>query len=142
MSIPFTSACPRRRRQGARVLPVLAALATLAACAAPARIEVPAELPLRTNDQFFTIDWALQREDSVVRAVGRVRSSFDSEATLSLALYGVDAGGHIASRATTYLQSEFSRQPIPFSLELTPTGRETRFEVRVFSYHLPGLRSN
>ena len=31
-------------------------------CATPARIEVPAELPLVTNDQFFELRWALQRE--------------------------------------------------------------------------------
>jgi hypothetical protein len=44
-------------------------LAVVAGCAAGPRIDVPAELPLRTNDQLFTIRWALQREASVVRAV-------------------------------------------------------------------------
>jgi hypothetical protein len=120
----------------------LAVLATPAGCAAPARIEVPAELPLRTNDQQFAIQWALQREATVARAVGWVRPSFDTEAWLTLALFGVDAQGRIVSRGTTYLRSEFNRQPIPFAIELTPAGREARFELRVIDHHLPGLRTN
>jgi hypothetical protein len=28
------------------------------------------------------------------------------------------------------------------SVELTPTGRETRFELRVLEHHVPGLRTN
>jgi hypothetical protein len=130
----------RFRRQVSHLLSVLATVAGLAGCAGPARIDVPAELPLQTNDQFFAIQWALQRDASEVRAVGRVKPSFNTEATLTLALFGVDAAGRIVSRDTTYLQSGFDRQPIPFSLELTPTGREARYEVRVLEYHVSGLR--
>jgi hypothetical protein len=46
------------------------------------------------------------------------------------------------SRGITYLRSDFNRQPIPFAVELTPTGRETSFELRVLSFHVPGLRRN
>jgi hypothetical protein len=136
------SAGHRSWRRAPRLLSALALLATLAGCAAPARIEVPAELPLRTNDQLFAFQWALQREATAVRAVGMVRPSFDSEAWLTLALFGVDAEGRIVSRGTTYIRSEFNRQPIPFAIEVTPTGREARFELRVLDYHVPGLRTN
>jgi hypothetical protein len=137
---PTAPAIGRRfRRQVSHLLWVLATVAGLAGCAGPPRIDVPAELPLQTNDQLFTIQWALQREASVARAVGRVKPSFATEATLTLALFGVDAGGRIASRDTTYIQSRFDRQPIPFALELTPTGGEARFEVRVLDYHVSGL---
>jgi hypothetical protein len=132
----------RRSGPRPRLLWGLAILTALAGCAAPARIDVPAELPLRTNDQFFAFQWALQREPTVVRAVGLVRPSFDTESQLTLALFGVDGGGRIVSRGTAYLRAEFSRRPIPFAVELTPTGREARFELRVLDYHVPGLRTN
>ena len=142
MTVPALSAHPRSSRPVLRLLPVLTMLAAVAGCAAAPRIDVPAELPLQTNDQLFTIRWALQREASVVRAVGRISPSFDTEARLTLALFGVDAGGRIVSRGITYLQSDFNRQPIPFAVELTPTGREASFELRVVNYHVPGLRTN
>jgi hypothetical protein len=125
-----------------RLLPVLALLATVAGCAAAPRIDVPAELPLQTNDQLFTIRWALQREASVVRAVGRTTPSMDAEARLTLAFFGLDAGGRIVSRGTTYLRSEFGTPSIPFAVELTPTGSEASFELRILNYHVPGLRTN
>jgi len=140
MTTTSPSAGRRSWRHAWRHAPVLAVLATLAGCAAPARIEVPAELPLRTTDQGFEIRWALQREAARARAVGRVSPFFDTEARLTLAFFGVDAEGRIVSRGTTYLRSEFNREAIPFAVELTPTGREAGFELRVIEYHLPGLR--
>jgi hypothetical protein len=117
-------------------------LAAVAGCAATPRMDVPAELPLQTNDQLFTIRWALQRETSVVRAVGRMTPSIDTEARLTLALFGMDAGGRIVSRGTSYLRSDFGSRSIPFAVELTPTGREASFELRILDYHVPGLRTN
>jgi hypothetical protein len=126
-----------------RVLPAVALLlASLAGCAPGARIDLPPDLPLRTNDQFFAFQWALQREPTVVRAVGRVRPSFDTEARLTLGLFGVDADGRILSRGTTYVRSDFAAEATPFAVELTPTGGEARFELRVLDYQLPGLRMN
>lgn len=142
MTAPSLSAGHRSWRHALRLLSVLAVLATLAGCAAPARTEVPAELPLRTNDELFAIQWALQREATVARAVGLVRPSFDTEARLTLALFGVDAQGRIVSRGTTYLRSEFSRRPIPFAVEVVPAGGEARFELRVLDYYVTGLRTN
>ena len=141
---------PRARSGGQRssrpavwlLLPALAILTAIAACAAAPRTDVPAELPLQTNDQLFAIRWALQREASVVRAMGRLTPSFDTEARLTLALFGVDAEGRIVSRGTAYLQSEFDSRSIPFAVELAPTGCEARFELRVLDYHVPGLRMN
>jgi hypothetical protein len=95
-------------------------------------VEIPAELPLRMHDQLFAIEWALQREPSVVRGVGRVTPSIDSEARLTLGLFGLDAGGRIVSRGTAYLQSDFASRSIPFTVTLTPSGRESTFE-RAFS---------
>jgi len=131
---------PQRSRRRIRLLPVLAILAALAGCGETPRVEIPAELPLRMHDQLFAIEWALQREPSVVRGVGRVTPSIDSEARLTLGLFGLDASGRIASRGTAHLHSDFASRSIPFTVSLTPTGRESTFELRVLNYHIPGLR--
>jgi hypothetical protein len=127
-----------RRRGLGGALVLLGALGT--GCAAPSRTDVPAELPLRTNDQLFAFQWALERQPDRVRAVGLVRPSFDAEARLTVALYGVDAAGRITSRGIAYVQSAFGSRPTPFSITLTPTGQETRFELRVLEYHVFGLQ--
>ena len=131
---------PQRSRGRIRLLPVLAILAALAGCGETPRVEIPAELPLRMHDQLFAIEWALQREPSVVRGVGRVTPSIDSEARLTRGLFGLDAGGRIVSRGTAHLHSDFASRSIPFTVTLTPTGRESTFELRVLDYHIPGLR--
>jgi hypothetical protein len=141
MTASNPSAGGRSRRHALRLLPALVALGAIVGCATPARIEVPAELPLRTTDQFFDIRWALQREATVAQAVGRVKPTFDAEAQLTLAFFGVDAQGRILSRGMTYLRSDFNRGAIPFAVALTPTGREARFELRVIDYYLTGLRA-
>jgi hypothetical protein len=142
MTAPHLATGHRSWRCTPRLLSVLAILTALAGCGAPARIEVPAELPLRTNEQQFAIQWALQREATVVRAVGWVRPTLDAEVWLALALYGTDAEGRIVSRGIAHLRSEFSRGPIPFAVELTPTGREAGFALRILDYHVPGRRTN
>jgi hypothetical protein len=131
---------PQRSRGRIRLLPVLAILAALAGCGETPRVEIPAELPLRMHDQLFAIEWALQREPSVVRGVGRVPPSIDSEARLTLGLFGLDAGGPIVTRGTAHLHSDFASRSIPFTVTLTPTGRESTFELRVLNHHIPGLR--
>ena len=123
-----------------RLASILAILAVALGCAAPARIEVPAELPLVTNEQLFQFRWALQREASRTRAVGLVRPSFDTEFTMTLGLYGVDADGRIVSRGSTYVRSAFGPGAVPFGVDLTPTGQETGYELRLIDYHVTGLR--
>jgi hypothetical protein len=118
----------------------VAILAAALGCAASAPIEVPAELPLATNEQLFQFRWALQRDASRTRAVGLVRPSFDTEFSMTLGLYGVDANGRIVSRGTTYVRSDFAQQATPFSVDLTPTGQETGYELRLIDYHVTGLR--
>ena len=140
MTVSFPSTQQRRRTRLLPVLPVLLILAALAGCGGTTRVEIPAELPLRMHDQLFAIEWALQREASVVRGVGRVTPTIDSEARVTLGLFGLDAGGHIVSRGTAHLHSDFASRSIPFTVSLTPTGRESTFELRVLNYHIPGLR--
>jgi hypothetical protein len=123
-----------------RPLAIVGILMALAGCGETARVEVPAELPLRTNDQLFTIEWALQRDATLVRGVGRITASIDGEATLTLVLFGLDAGGRVVSHGTTYLRSDFASRWTPFTVTLTSKGREETFELRVLSYHIPGLR--
>jgi hypothetical protein len=67
MTASTASVCPRWSRPIRRLLPLLGILMALAGCGAAPRVELPAELPLRSNDQLFTLEWALQRETSVVR---------------------------------------------------------------------------
>jgi hypothetical protein len=111
-------------------------------CAAPARVDVsiPPELPLVTNDQLFEFRWVLQRDPSVTRAVGVASISSNAEFYLTLALFGLDPEGRIASRGQTYVQSDFSRRAVPFSVEVKPTGREARYELRVLDYYVTGVR--
>jgi hypothetical protein len=128
------------RHRAPRLAAILAILAVALGCAAPARIEVPAELPLVTNEQLFQFRWALQREASRARAVGLVTPSFDTEFSMTLGFYGVDAEGRIVSRGTTYVRSNFAQRSTPFSVDLAPTGQEARFELRIIDHQLPGLR--
>lgn len=106
-------------------------VAASAGCAAPAAIAVPAELPLTTREDNFDIRWALQREASVVRGVGVVHSLAGREVTLTLGFFGLDESGRIVSRGTTPVRFRFARDPAPFEVTLTPTGREARFELHV-----------
>jgi hypothetical protein len=100
---------------------------------------VPANLPLRTIDQIFEINWALQKEPDVVRGVGLISYAVqDYEYRIVLAFFGLDDGGRIVSRGLTQVQSPISYAPIPFSVELKPTGRETSFQVKVQHYTRPG----
>jgi len=117
-----------------RMACLLAIVGVLGGCAAPAKIQLPAELPLRTTDQIFQIRWALQREPTVVRAIGQIEYAVDSEYRITLAFFGLEGERRILSRGVTYLRSTFAREPIPFVVELKPTGRETSFQLRVVDY--------
>ena len=69
-----------------------------------------------------------------------MRASSDTEFRLTLDLFGIDAGGRIVSRGTTYVRSDFNRQAVPFSRRDHPTGHETRYELRVIEYYVTGIR--
>jgi hypothetical protein len=101
----------------------------------------PAELPLTTHDQIFTIRWALQKDATVTRAVGTLTTSTSAPAQATLGLFGLDAAGKIVSRGTSSVRPpSFGSSSMPFSVELTPTGQETRYDLRVLRYHMPGFR--
>jgi hypothetical protein len=40
------------------------------------------------------------------------------------------------------VQSDFTRQAVPFAVRVTPTGRETRYELRVLDSYVTGIRAN
>ena len=103
----------------------------LAACAAPARIAVPADLPLQTYDHGYTMRWALERSPERVRAVGLISTSgFGAEQTL-VTLYGWDARGRVVSRGDTTVRQRIDPTPTAFDVSLRPSGTETRFDLRV-----------
>ena len=123
-----------RRGPWTRTASLLVLVGVLSGCGGSTKIQLPAELPLRTYDQIFQIRWALQQEPTVVRAIGQIEYEVDIEYRIALAFYGLDADRRILSRGSTYLQSSLSYAPIPFVVELKPTGRETSFELRVLNY--------
>ena len=123
-----------RRDPWARTARLLVIVGVLSGCAGSTKIQLPAELPLQTTEGIFRIRWALQREPTVVRAIGQIEYDVDIEYRIGLAFYGLDEGRRIVSRNSTYVQSSLSYAPIPFVVELKPTGRETSFELRVLNY--------
>ena len=127
-----------RRGRWTRAASLLVIVGVLSGCAGSTKIQLPAELPLRTTEEIFRIRWALQREPTVVRAIGQIEYDVDIEYRISLAFYGLDGDRRILSRGSTSLQSSLSYAPIPFVVELTPTGRETSFELRVLNYGSKG----
>ena len=124
-----------RRGRWTRAASLLVIVGVLGGCAGSTRIQLPADLPLSTTADMFRIRWALQREPTVVRAIGQIEYAVDIEYRIALAFYGLDADRRIVSRGATYnLRSSLTYAPIPFVVELKPTGRETSFELRVLNY--------
>jgi hypothetical protein len=102
---------------------------------------VPADLPFTKNEDIFEIRWALQKEPTVTRAAGLINTSTTTPVQVTMGLFGLDAGGRIVSRGTSWVRpSSFSARSLPFSVELTPTGQEARYDLRVLDYRLPGFR--
>jgi hypothetical protein len=118
------------------VLAVAAAL-VLAACAAPAPIAVPAELPLQGYDQGYRMRWALERGPQAVRAAGTVQTSGFTAHELTMVLYGLDPQGRIVSRGYGILRGAVDLTPRPFEVVLRPTGREASFALRVWEQVRP-----
>jgi hypothetical protein len=123
-----------RRGSWGRATCLLVIMGVLGGCAGTTKIQLPPELPRRTADGPFQIRWALQREPTVVRAIGQIEYAVDVEYQITLAFYGLEGEQRILSRGVTYVRSSLSYRPIPFVVELKPTGGETSFELRVLSY--------
>ena len=113
---------------------LLAAVLLASGCAAPARIEVPPELPNTTREQRLTLRWALVRGEGTVRAVGMAQSA-GSLYDATVALEGVDGQGHVVSRSTGSIRRGFGPGPSTFAVDLAPQGGETDFRLRVISVH-------
>jgi hypothetical protein len=131
------------RRPGNRVrwLVALGMLTTLVGCAPGPQTVIPSELPLTKNEDIFEIRWALQKEAAVTRAVGLLNTQTVTPIQVTVGLFGLDAQGRIVSRGTSWVRpSSFNSRSLQFSVELTPTGQEARYELRILDYRLPGFR--
>jgi len=108
----------------------------LTACAASGPQLQPADFPIHARDQVFTLDYRIDREPSRVDAVGLVTSrSTTAFRFVRLNLFGVAADGRVVSRGVAIVDGSFGG-PQSFSVRLTPTGDEARFELQVGGYSL------
>jgi hypothetical protein len=99
--------------------------------AASASINVPADLPNRTDQGGLRIRWALVRDSAAVRAVGMAESPNRDVSWTRLGLYGLDRSGRIVSRGESDVEDGLDRTSRPFEVALRPTGEEERFELVV-----------
>jgi hypothetical protein len=113
---------------------LLAAVLLVSGCAAPARIEVPPELPNTVQAQRLTLRWALVRGEGTVRAVGMAQSG-GGVLDATVALEGVNGQGHVVSRSTGSIRRGFGPGPTAFAVDLAPEGGETDFRLRVIRVH-------
>jgi hypothetical protein len=133
------------RRLGHRASWLLAfgVLVTLAGCAPGPLSVVPAELPLTTHQDIFVIRYAIEKQAAVTRAAGLIETATTTPQEVTLGLFGLDANGRIVSRGTTWVRpNSFNSLSVPFSVQLTPTGQEVKYELRVMDYRLPSMRMN
>lgn len=89
-------------------------------------------------DGFFGLDWSQDHQDGRVVVSGIVTASRVGGivADVTVEVVGLDEAGRVLSRAlgVTYGGSMFRGQSRPFWIRLRPTGRETQFQVRVWSF--------
>ena len=125
---------------------ILAPLVVLLGCAAQqSGPMVPTNLPLKSSDQGYDFQYAIQRggNGSVVRAIGTVQYvGTNSPFSVTLELYGVDSSGATVSRGQTEVEWSFDPTSAqPFRIRLTPTGTETHFAIRVIQQTLSDQRT-
>ncbi len=91
------------------------------------------------QDPFFDLHWTLERRDAQVVVEGIVMASRVSNiAEVMVEVVGLDETGKVLSRAlgTTYGGRMDQGQSRPFwTIRLQPTGQETEFQVRVWTFH-------
>jgi hypothetical protein len=116
---------------------VLLAMIGVAGCAAGAtRPPQPADFPVHSRDQIFELDYRIDRHPDRVEAVGLIASRTTRTfrfATLNL--YGVAADGRVVSRGSYVINGTWGGAQ-SFSVRLTPTGKEERYELNVGNYSL------
>jgi hypothetical protein len=133
----------RRRRHRASWLLTFGVLVTLAGCAPGPMSVVPAELPLTTHQDIFVIRYAIEKQATITRAAGLIETATTTPQQVSLGFFGLDANGRIVSRGTTWVRpNSFNSLSLPFSVQLTPTGQEVKYELQILDYRLPNMRMN
>ncbi len=124
----------------------LALFPALMGCGSPLRLVRPSDFPFHaTRDRFFDLHWRLDRSDGAIRAVGLVEAArVDGIAEVILELRGLDSAGHTVSRGLgrAYGGRLLRWEARPFAVSLRPTGRETRFELTVWSFSWEGTRNH
>jgi hypothetical protein len=99
------------------------------------------DFPNHTADRFVTLHWRLDREGDRVRVSGVMDPGGRPFTSVTLALYGLDAGGRIASQTSTEVGPvSFAPGPAPFTPTLRATGREADYLLGVERFEQPGLR--
>jgi hypothetical protein len=120
---------------------LLGALAVLlAACAGAGPAPTPGDFPLRSSAQPpFVVSWRLTEAPGDVGATGvlDIDGYADRLADATVELVGLDADGRVVSRDDDFLRPRgFAGDTIwPFRMHLAPTGRETRYAVRVYEFN-------
>jgi hypothetical protein len=112
----------------------------LAACAGATPAPRPGDFPLRASDQPpFVVSWRLTEAPGEARATGvlDIDGYADRLADATVELVGLDADGRVASRGIDLLGPRgFAGDAVwPFRMRLAPTGRETRYAVRVYEFN-------
>ncbi|HSE96143.1 MAG TPA: hypothetical protein VLD61_09630 [Methylomirabilota bacterium] len=103
----------------------------------------PEHFPNHTADRFVTLHWRLDREGERVRVSGIMDPGGRPFTSVILALYGLDAGGRIASQISTEVgPASFAPGSTPFTLTLRVTGREANYLLGVERFEQPGLRGS
>lgn len=86
---------------------------------------------------FFDLHWTLEEEAGRAAVRGIVAASrVDAIQDVTVEVVGLDQEGKVLSRAlgTTYGGRMSNGQSRPFFIRLRPTGREARFDVRVWHF--------
>ncbi len=89
------------------------------------------------EDPFFDLHWTLERKEDRVVVQGIVTAArVDAIQDVTLEVVGLDPSGQVLSRTlgTTYGGRMSRWQSRPFYIRLRPTGREARFDVRVWQF--------
>jgi hypothetical protein len=115
---------------------VLFGMIGLAGCAAGTPQPRPEDFPLHERYQIFVLDYRIDQHPDRVEAVGLIASRTTPTFRFAVVdLYGVTGEGRVVSRGSDVINGTFGG-PQLFSVKLTPTGREVRYQLQVGNYAL------
>jgi hypothetical protein len=113
---------------------LVASMIGLTACAAGAPQPRPEDFPLHERDQIFVLDYRIDRQPSRVEAVGLITSRTTTTFRFAeLQLFGLTDNGRVVSRGSYRVNGTWGG-PQSFSVALTPTGKEARYQLQVGYY--------